>query len=127
MSSEPIETDDGRTLHPVAPAADLEDGERVIVDIRGREIALFKNDDEYYAVLNFCPHQGGPLCEGLLDGTLTVDDDWEWTYSCEGEIISCPWHGWEFDIKTGEHLSKSKYRVPTYEVIERDGEVYLAE
>jgi nitrite reductase/ring-hydroxylating ferredoxin subunit len=127
MSSEPIQTDDGRTLHPVAPAADLEDGERVIVDIRGREIALFKNDDEYYAVLNFCPHQGGPLCEGLLDGTLTVDDDWEWTYSCEGEIISCPWHGWEFDIKTGEHLSKSKYRVPTYEVVERDGEVYLAE
>jgi nitrite reductase/ring-hydroxylating ferredoxin subunit len=126
MSSEPVETDDGKTLHPVEPAANLSEGERITVDIKGREITLFKSNDEFHAVLNFCPHQGGPLCEGLLDGTLTIDD-WEWTYSCDGEIVSCPWHGWEFDIKTGEHLSKSDYQVPTYDVVVRDGEVYVVE
>lgn len=126
MSSEPFETDDGRTLHPVEPATNLGEGERITVNIKGREITLFKSNDEFHAVLNFCPHQGGPLCEGLLDGTLTMED-WEWTYSCEGEIVSCPWHGWEFDIKTGEHLSRSAYRVPTYDVVVRDGEVYVVE
>ncbi|TKR24424.1 Rieske (2Fe-2S) protein [Natronomonas salsuginis] len=126
MSSEPVETDDGKTLYPVEPAANLGEGERITVNIKGREITLFNSNDEFHAVLNFCPHQGGPLCEGLLDGTLTMED-WEWTYSCDGEIVSCPWHGWEFDIKTGEHLSKSDYRVPTYDVVVRDGEVYVVE
>jgi nitrite reductase/ring-hydroxylating ferredoxin subunit len=112
-------------LHHVSSAAELGDGDRVITDIKGREVAVFNSGGDLYGVLNFCTHQGGPLCEGLLDGTLDVDDDWQWTYSCEGEVISCPWHGWEFDIKTGEHLSKSKYRVPTYDVVERDGEIYV--
>jgi nitrite reductase/ring-hydroxylating ferredoxin subunit len=112
-------------LHYITSADELEDGDRIIADVNGREIAVFNSGGDLYAVLNFCTHQGGPLCEGLLDGTLTMNDDWEWTYSCEGEIISCPWHGWEFDIKTGEHLSNSNYRVPTYDVVVRDGDVYV--
>lgn len=126
MSSKPT-ADDEKTRHHVIAADKLGDGERVIVDIRGREIAVFNVDGEYHAVLNYCVHQGGPLCEGLLDGTLTVDDDWEWTYSCEGKIISCPWHGWEFDITTGEHLSHSDYRVPIYNVVVDSGEIYVSE
>jgi nitrite reductase/ring-hydroxylating ferredoxin subunit len=115
----------GDDLHYITSADELEDGDRIIADVKGREIAVFNSGGDLYAVLNFCTHQGGPLCEGLLDGTLTMNDDWEWTYSCEGEIISCPWHGWEFDIKTGEHLSSSNYRVPTYDVVVRDGDVYV--
>jgi nitrite reductase (NADH) small subunit len=120
-------TEDDETLHHVIAAAKLDDGDRVIVDIKGREITIFNVDNSFYGVLNYCVHQGGPLCEGLLDGTVSMNDDWEWTYSCEGEVISCPWHGWEFDIKTGEHLSHSKHRVPTYDVVVRDDQIYIKE
>lgn len=112
-------------LHHVIAADKMEDGDRVIIDVQGREIAVFHVDGEWYAVSNYCTHQGGPVCEGLLDGTLSVDENWELTYEAENEIIACPWHGWEFDIKTGEHLSKSHFRLPTYDVVVRNGEVYV--
>lgn len=112
-------------LYHAVSRDELGDGDRILVDVEGREIAVFNSGGEFHAVLNFCPHQGGPLCEGLLDGTLTMTDEWEWTYGSEGEVVSCPWHGWEFDITTGEHLSNSEHRVPTYEVVVRDGEVYV--
>ncbi|MFC7157504.1 Rieske (2Fe-2S) protein [Halomarina halobia] len=114
----------GKRHHVIAAAA-LEDGERAIIEIEGREIAVFRIGDEFHALLNYCTHQGGPLCEGLVDGTLSMDENWELTYECEGEIVSCPWHGWEFEIKTGRHLSHSRYRIPTYETELDDGEVYV--
>ena len=121
------DTDVDATLHHVAALEAFDEAERIIVDVKGREIAVFDVDGQFYAVLNYCTHQGGPLCEGLLDGTLTMTDDWEWTYSCEGTIVSCPWHGWEFDITTGEHLAHSDYRVPTYDVVVQDEQVYIKE
>ena len=112
-------------LHFVAEVDDIPEGERLIVEIEGREIAVFNVDDAFYALSNYCVHQGGPACEGLISGTMAVDEDRELSYSRDGEIVSCPWHGWEFDIKSGEHLAPSNHRLPTYSVEVRDGDIYV--
>lgn len=116
---------DDENLHYVTAADDLQEGDRVIIEINGREIGVFQVDDEFYALLNYCVHQGGPGCEGQIAGTLMEYEDGSLGYERESEIVSCPWHGWEYDIKTGEHLSRSKYRIPTFEVVERDGDIYV--
>ena len=122
-------SDDGTTdadeLYYVVDESEFEDVDRVIVDVKGREIAVFRVDDEYFALSNYCVHQGGPACEGLLSGGLSVDERMGLDYDFENRIVACPWHGWEFDVETGHHLARPKYRLPTYEVVVRDGAVYL--
>ncbi|ADD05814.1 Rieske-type iron-sulfur protein (2Fe-2S) [Natrialba magadii ATCC 43099] len=112
-------------LHHVASADELEEGERIIADVEGREVAVFNSNGDLYALSNYCPHQGGPACEGLLSGTLEVDEDEDLVWSCEDEIVACPWHGWEFDVTDGRHTASDKYRLPTYDVREIDGELYV--
>lgn len=124
MSS--TKTIEGDEYHHVLSTDSISDGEKVIVDIEGREISIFRSGGEYYALANWCPHQGGPVCEGMLAGTLSCDEDFNLTYDREDEIVSCPWHGWEFDIKTGTHLANTKYRVPTYDVAIEDGGVFVS-
>jgi len=113
------------TRHHVVSTDELESTDRVIAEIQGREIAVFDVDGEYYAVANYCVHQGGPACEGLLSGTVSMSDEMELTYDREDEIVACPWHGWEFDVKTGKHLARSNYALPTYDVVVEDGEIYV--
>ena len=112
-------------LHHVISVYKFDEGERVIADIQGREIAVFHSNGEFYALSNYCTHQGGPACEGLLSGTLDVDEDDELIWSCEDEIVACPWHGWEFDITDGSHTASDRYRLPTYDVQLIDGELYV--
>lgn len=112
--------------HYVISEAELEPGERVITEIQGREIAVFNIAGEFHAVANYCVHQGGPACEGLLSGTVSVNPEMELSYNHEDEIVACPWHGWEFDVKTGEHLARPKYALPTYDVVTEEGEIYVA-
>jgi len=116
---------DQRNVHHVIAADDISDGERIVVDITGREIAVFHSNGEFYALSNYCTHQGGPACEGLLSGTLDVDEDDELVWACDDEIVACPWHGWEFDITDGTHTASDDYRLPTYDVHNLDGELYV--
>lgn len=102
------------------------DGSRVITEIEGKEIAVFRFDGEYYAVLNYCVHQSGPLCEGQLTGYMDIGEDgWEWVYNEDEKIIVCPWHCWRFDITSGENIDDSRYKVPTFDVEEKDGDVFV--
>jgi 3-phenylpropionate/trans-cinnamate dioxygenase ferredoxin subunit len=86
----------------VATVDEIPPGERKIVDIAGRSIGVFNVRGEYFAVLNRCPHQGGPLCRGNTHGFLRSDGVGEFHYSRAGEILRCPWHGWEYDLRTGQ-------------------------
>jgi 3-phenylpropionate/trans-cinnamate dioxygenase ferredoxin subunit len=88
--------------HVVAAARDIPPGGRRLVSVRGRPIAVFNLKGEYFALLNRCPHQGGSLCEGAITGLVLADQPGEYRYERVGEIIRCPWHGWEFDIRTGQ-------------------------
>ena len=115
------------TRRAVCSVEDLDPGERIIVETGGRELAVFNVDGEFVAVANYCVHAGGPVCEGTLSGMVTASPDrWEYGWDREGEILACPWHGWEFDLRSGEHLSDPNYRLLTYDVTVFDGTVYVA-
>jgi len=111
--------------HRVAETSALEDGERVIVEVDGVEIAVFRTDGEFHAVLNYCMHQSGPLCEGSLSGKMVSDDSEFWSYDEEPRVVTCPWHNWKFDIRTGENIRDDSYKVPTFETETEDGAVYV--
>ena len=115
------------TEHRVGTTDDLpEDGSRLIAEVEGREIAVFRIDGEYYAVLNYCVHEAGPLCEGELTGRVVqAADEWMWGYDDRRTVIVCPWHSWKFDVTSGRCIDDDRYAVPTYEVDERDGAIIV--
>ena len=107
--------------HVVAAADELEVGERLIVLVKGREIGVFNIDGSFHAYPNWCPHMGAPLCEGPLDGTIessfdrdTLETSYGW--GREGEMLTCPWHGFEFDATDGACRSDSKFNLRPYPV-----------
>ncbi|EHR01067.1 Rieske (2Fe-2S) protein [Bradyrhizobium sp. WSM471] len=103
--------------YQVCYADEIPTGGRLIVDIAGRSVGIFNVNDEYFAIRNSCPHKGAPLCRGLLDGMVTGDAPGHARFERLGEIIRCPWHGWEFDIKTGQSVfNPHKVWVRTYAV-----------
>jgi 3-phenylpropionate/trans-cinnamate dioxygenase ferredoxin subunit len=85
----------------VARAEEIPPGERKIVEVGGRSIGVFNIAGRYYALRNRCPHQGGPLCTGLQFGELRSERPGEYEYSAPGEVIRCPWHGWERQRRPG--------------------------
>lgn len=86
----------------VAPAADIPPGGRALYEVRGRAIVVFNLGGEYFGLHNRCPHLGGPLCHGALTGLLQSDEPGTYAYTRHNELVRCPWHGWEFDIRTGQ-------------------------
>ena len=105
------------TRHVVAPVEELPPGSRKFLTIDERPIAVFNVNGEFFGLLNRCPHQGAALCEGALIGLAQSSDPGEIEYTRLGEIIRCPWHGWEFDIRTGKsYCSPDKVRARAYPV-----------
>ena len=70
--------------------------------IRGREIGIFNLAGAFFALRNRCPHQGGALCRGEITGLVTSPTPGTYAYERPGEMLKCPWHGWEFDLRTGQ-------------------------
>src|SRR5579871_3813199 len=102
----------------VATVSEIKPGDRKIVEVAGRSIGIFNIRGEFFALRNRCPHQGGPLCTGRLAGFLTASVPGEYRYSRQGEILRCPWHGWEFDVRTGQSwFDPAQVRVRRYDVI----------
>lgn len=102
--------------HVVATTDEIGPGQRKIVEIDGRSIGVFNVGGRYYALRNTCPHAGARLCEGTLTGLVTSRTPGEYTYQREGEILRCPWHGWEFDLTTGRSwFDPTRTRVRAYE------------
>lgn len=109
--------------HVVARLRDFPPGSRRIVEVNGTSIGVFNLKGDFYALRSSCPHQGAPLCLGRVLGTTFASKPFEIEYGREGEIIKCPWHGWEFDILTGRSVfNPHKVRVRTYEVTVEDVE-----
>lgn len=94
------------TKFVVAKAADIPANTRKLVIVKGRPIVVFNLNGEWFGLLNRCPHQGGNLCDGRQVGLVRSDSPGDYDYSREGEIIRCPWHGWEFDIRTGQSICR---------------------
>ena len=109
----------------VAAAADLPAGQRKIFKIAGREIGIFNINGNFYALRNICPHKGAPLCRGRLRPLVVASDVYQVDHQRENEILKCPWHLWEFDLKTGRALYDENLRVKTYPVSREGDEIVL--
>lgn len=103
--------------YPVCRVSELAPGDRKIIEVDGKSIGVFNVHGQFYALRNICPHQFAPLCRGKITGTTLPSKVGEYLYAREGEIIRCPWHGWEFDITTGKSIfNPHKVKVRSYEV-----------
>ncbi len=106
----------------VATIDEIPPGGRKIVEVAGRSLGIFNVGGVHYALRNRCPHQGGPLCDGVLTGFLEADEPGVYRYSRKGEILRCPWHGWEFDVTTGQSwFDPMGTRVRRYPVMVESG------
>ena len=94
----------------VASTSDLKPGGNKVVNVNGTDVALFNVDGEFFAINNTCLHRGGPLGEGLVDG----------------DVVTCPWHGWRYNVKTGTNVTIPTAHVASYQVKVEDSDVLVA-
>jgi len=94
----------------VAARTEVPEGTGTIVEVAGRKIALFNVGGVFHAIDNTCKHRGGPLGEGELDGVN----------------VTCPWHGWEYDVTTGANLDDPNIKVACF-AVRTDGDDILVE
>lgn len=108
----------------MAEAEGIPPGSRMIVRLQGREIGIFNVAGKYFAVRNLCAHQGGPLCEGALVGSLRSARPGEYEFDDTRKFLECPWHGWEYDLETGQSwFDPMKTKVASYDVHVESGAV----
>jgi len=110
-------------LFPAATTEEILEGMSKIIEVEGRSIGIFNVKGEYYAIHNYCPHQGAELCNGPVCGTTIESKVYEFIFGRNQEILRCPWHGWEFDLKTGKSLFNDRVRVRSYPVKIEKGKV----
>jgi nitrite reductase/ring-hydroxylating ferredoxin subunit len=113
--------------YTVGAATEIASGEHRVVEVAGRTVGIFNIAGSFYALPNACFHQNGPLCRGILSGTLQADDAsaFRAEWRLDGEVIVCPWHSLEFHIKTGQSIAYPKRRLPTYPVRVENGMLRL--
>jgi nitrite reductase/ring-hydroxylating ferredoxin subunit len=109
----------------VAPVSEMPPGTRRSVKIGSRAVAVFNAGGQFYAVRDVCPHQGAPLSKGVLVGELTACRPGEYSFDSGRPHVKCPWHGWEYDLATGQSTYDPAHdRVRAYEItIEPGSEV----
>ena len=90
-------------MEPVAivKVGDVRPGQAKVVVVLGRPVALYNVNGTFFATDNTCLHRGGPVGEGFLDGA----------------VVTCPWHGWQYDVKTGQNLSNPSATLRTYRIV----------
>lgn len=93
----------------VAKTSDLKSGQNKVVTANGKTLALFNVDGKFYALENTCLHRGGPLGEGTL----------------EGNTVTCPWHGWQYDVTNGECKTAPGLKEKSYAVEVNGEDVYI--
>jgi nitrite reductase/ring-hydroxylating ferredoxin subunit len=109
---------------------ELPDNGVKVVDLGAFEVGVFRRADKYFAYRNVCPHQGGPVCEGMRVPKVDVVIDEaghfrKHAFDLDEMHFVCPWHGWEFKVETGEAVGDSSIRVQRFPIIERDGNLYV--
>jgi nitrite reductase (NADH) small subunit len=114
----------------VGAIADFAEASGILVRAGGLEVGVFMVRGRLHAYENRCRHQGGPVCTGeiigryeqvvLPDGTVAGE-----RFADDEVRIACPWHGWEYDLETGECTADRRFRLRRIEVRQRDGEAYV--
>jgi nitrite reductase/ring-hydroxylating ferredoxin subunit len=127
MSAPPTEgsaADSG--AHRIGQIGDFPDHKVVPADVNGRTVGILRRGDEIYAFGNRCPHQGAPMCRGQAAGTMLPSEPDEYDFAMDGLIVKCPWHAYEFNVKTGESVCGIiRARLPVYQTEIRDQDVFV--
>src|SRR5262245_7604471 len=97
------------TRHAIADVSELPAGQGRVIEVAGRQVALFNVDGTFRAIDNVCPHRGGPLGDGMLSGTT----------------VTCPWHGWQFDCATGRSMRNPAVGVACFPTTVEGTTVYV--
>ena len=91
--------------HAVGALTDFPPGKFVIMDVAGQDLGVIRlASGEMRAVKNWCPHKGAPICRGLVGGTWPPATQEALAYDRDGEVLVCPWHGFEYDLNTGKEM-----------------------
>lgn len=94
----------------VAKVSELKPGDGKVVEVNGKTLALFNVDGKFHSIDNTCLHRGGPLGEGFLDGST----------------VTCPWHGWQYDLLSGVGKTNPNAKMTVYEVKVEGEDVLIA-
>jgi nitrite reductase/ring-hydroxylating ferredoxin subunit len=118
------------TGHLIAASEDIPEGGRLVVDVGGTTIGVFRFHNRLYAYENVCAHQGGPVCQGrLVHRVVEVLDAGKHSMGMEFDPnrlhLVCPWHGAEYDVVTGEHPTQQSFRLRRFPVAERNGGIHV--
>jgi nitrite reductase (NADH) small subunit len=113
------------TRHVVGPAAEVSPGSVRIIDLGPWGVGVFNCNGSFHALNNYCPHAGAPVCRGQVTGMPVAEIDGAVEWERDGEILRCPWHGWEFDIATGKTVTRPHRAVKKYRVAVEDGEIVV--
>ena len=113
----------------VGKISEFKDGDRRIVFVGDHEIGVFRENGTFYAYSNYCLHSGGPACEGLLINRvvdlIAADRTYQGQSFGDEMHFVCPWHGYEYELKTGECVGDRKLRLRKYEVVRRGEDVFV--
>jgi nitrite reductase/ring-hydroxylating ferredoxin subunit len=114
----------------VKEVATFEPGDRELVTVDSQVFSVLNVDGEFYAILNRCAHDCGPVGQGTVRPRLVPEDAApgqreRMRYDEDSPTITCPWHGWSYDLKTGTHVGVDDISLPTLDVSVEDGMVYL--
>jgi nitrite reductase/ring-hydroxylating ferredoxin subunit len=114
----------------IGRTSDFKNGDRRIVFLGETEIGVFRDNNEFFAYSNTCVHQGGPACEGLIiakvEEKLMPDKTSRGLYFSDAEThFVCPWHGYEYDLRTGECAADRKLKLRRYEVVQKGDDLYV--
>ncbi len=112
-------------LHFVAELDTLEEARPAVFDIAGRSIGLIRVKDKVHAVRNICPHKRAPVCRGTMRGTMLPSEVDQFVFGMEDRVLQCPWHGWEFDLETGQTLCGGQSKLTLYPVTLKERSVYV--
>ena len=114
------------TWIPVATVDECVEGSAHIVNVNGKEVGIIRAGASFFAVLNYCPHSGAPVCRGRVTGRVVCDADGVPTYDGDAKTLRCPWHHWEFDLASGKPVAPIRERLKVYPTRVVDDRVFIS-
>jgi nitrite reductase (NADH) small subunit len=120
-----------KTRYRIGPVSLVPEEHGLLARAGGYEIGVFRVGDGYRAYENVCLHQGGPVCTGIVIGkveqVLRADKTVAFERESTEELhVICPWHGWEYDLETGECATDRRLRLQSFDVEVVDGDLYVS-
>jgi nitrite reductase/ring-hydroxylating ferredoxin subunit len=114
----------------IGDAATFPNPGRKVVEVDGSAVGVFCHDGKFTAFENVCPHMGGPVCQGKIIARvqeLIAQDKTSLglAFSKDQTNVACPWHGYEFDISTGQHQGNPRLRLRPVKIEVVDGDLVI--